>query len=311
MNIENFLAKEKVIITDGPMETRIAYNTSIPMDPDGSIFRLVYTGTERETLAGFYRQDINIAAHYQRAILLNAPTFRASSARVGKMGFDPKNTPAINRDCVQMVREIRHETPTFVNKILINGPIGPKNDAYIAQEAISAEEAHRYHAPQIEGLIEGGVDIVSGVTFPSAQEALGLAQCCSDFHVPYSIGFVLTKSGTLLDGTKVSDLISIIDNEVQHKPVYYMIICSHTSVVEQGLTPYHDNYKRIYGIKANGSAKSPEELAKLDKPEADEPAEFAKHMLALRHQFGFKILGGCCGTDHRHVEALCQALATD
>ncbi|MFA6036804.1 MAG: homocysteine S-methyltransferase family protein [Legionellales bacterium] len=311
MKIHDFLAKEHVIVTDAPMETRIMYQAKIPMDKDASIFRLVYTQNEREVLAGLYRQDLNITSKYNQAIILNAPTFRASSARIAKIGFDAKNTATINRDCVQMVRDIRDEYPMFLNKIMINGPIGPKNDAYSAQDAITAEEARHYHAPQIEGLIAGGADIVSGVTFPSAQEALGVAQCCSDFNVPYSIGFVLTKCGTLLDGTKVTDLISTIDNHVKTPPVYYMIICSHASIVKPGLTPYHENYKRIYGIKANGSAKSPEELAKLDKPETDPPVEFAKQMLALRDQFGFKILGGCCGTDHRHVEALCQMLAHD
>jgi homocysteine S-methyltransferase len=308
MKIQNFLATEHVIVTDAPLETRIIYQEKIPMDKDASIFRLVYTKNEREALEKLYRDDLNIVSKYNQAIILNAPTFRASSARIAKIGLDANDTAKINRDCVQMVRDIRDAYPLFSDKIMINGPIGPKNDAYIAQDAISAEEARQYHAPQIEGLIAGGADIVSGVTFPSAQEALGLAQCCSDFNFPYSIGFVLTPSGKLLDGTSVTDFIATIDNHVVNKPLYYMIICSHTSVIESGLTPYHDNYHRIYGIKANGSAKSPEELAKLDKPEADSPAEFAQQMLKLRKQFGFKILGGCCGTDHRHLEALCQVL---
>lgn len=309
MKIADFLAKESVIITDGPMETRITYNTDIPMDPDGSIFRLVFTQPERDILSGFYRQDLDIASRYKQAIILNTPTTRASYDRVAKFGFESKNTAQINRDCVKMVREIRDEYGSFADKIIINGPVGPKNDAYVAGSAISAKQAQAYHAPQIEGLIAGGVDIVSGVVFPGAQEALGVAQCCSDFAVPYSIGFVLTATGKLLDGTLVQDLIQMIDTEVKNKPAYYMIICTHTSVAKQALTPYHPIYKRIYGIKANGSAKTPEELAKLDKPEADLPAAFAKQMLELHQELGFKILGGCCGTDSRHIEALCQILS--
>jgi homocysteine S-methyltransferase len=311
MSIINFLNKEDIIITDGPMETRVIYNTDIPMDRDGSIFRLVFSSPERETLANFYRDDLNIASKYHQAIILNTPTTRASEERIAALGFDPETTAQINRDCVNMICDIRAEYPAFADKIMINGPVGPKYDAYDASHALSAHKARDYHTPQIHGLIEGGVDLVSGVVFPGVEEALGVAQCCSDFDFPYSIGFVLTREGRLLDGMHITDAIQKIDSEAGKKPLYYMIICTHTSIAQQALTPYKDIYKRIYGIKANGSGKSPEELAKLDKPEADPPEVFAENVMALHDAFGFKILGGCCGTDSRHIEALCKMIKSN
>jgi len=118
----------------------------------------------------------------------------------------------------------------------------------------------------------------------------------------------LTREGKLLDGTHIADAILRIDSEAGERPLYYMIICTHSSIVQEALTPYKDAYKRIYGIKGNGSGKSPEELAKLDKPEADEPVQFAQNLVMLHKEFGFKILGGCCGTDSRHIEALCKLI---
>lgn len=308
MTIINFLDKESIVITDGPMETRIIYNTNIPMDRDGSIFKLVFSENEREILKNFYREDLNIVLKYQQAIILNAPTTRASEERIAALGFDPEHTARINSDCVKMVRDIRHEYSSFSDKIMINGPVGPKYDAYNPESALTAHKARDYHTPQIHGLIEGGVDLVSGVVFPGVEEALGVAQACSDFSFPYSIGFVLTRKGALLDGVHIKDAIERIDSEAGQKPLYYMIICTHSSIAEKALHPYQDIYKRIYGIKANGSGKSPEELAKLDKPEADEPELFAENLLKLHQEFGFKILGGCCGTDSRHIEALCKLI---
>jgi homocysteine S-methyltransferase len=308
MSFINFLNKEEIIITDGPMETRVIYNTDIPIDRDGSIFRLVFSAPEREILADFYRQDLDIASKYKQAILLNAPTTRASEERIATLGFDPEHTARINSDCVNMVREIRQEYPDLVDKIMINGPVGPKYDAYNPDGALTAHKSRDYHTPQIHGLIEGGVDLVSGVVFPSVEEALGVAQACSDFNFPYSIGFVLTRAGKLLDGTHLADAIQRIDSEAGRKPLYYMIICTHSSIAQQALTPHKEIYKRIYGIKANGSGKTPEELAKSDKPEADPPEDFAKNLMALHEAFGFKIIGGCCGTDSRHVEALCKII---
>lgn len=308
MSIINFLNKEKAIVTDGPMETRVIYNTDIPMDRDGSIFRLVLSAPERKALEDFYREDLNIVSAYNQAIILNAPTTRASEARIAALGFDPEHTAQINVECVKMVRDIRREYPGMQDKIIVNGPVGPKCDAYDPSSALTAHKARDYHTPQIHGLIEGGVDLVSGVVFPGIEEALGVAQCCSDFDFPYSIGFVLTKEGRLLDGVHIADAIRRIDSEANTKPLYYMIICTHDSIVEKALEPYHEIYKRIYGVKANGSGKSPEELAKLDRPEADAPELFAKNLLHLHDKFGFKILGGCCGTDSRHLDALCRIL---
>lgn len=308
MSFINFINNENIIITDGPMETRIIYNTDIPMDRDGSMFRLIFSPAERERLADFYREDLNIVSKFQQAIILNAPTTRASESRVAALGFDPEHTAQINVECVEMLRDIRREYPHMKNKIMINGPVGPKYDAYDPSGTLTAHQARDYHTPQIHGLIEGGVDLVSGVVFPGVEEALGVAQACSDFDFPYSIGFVLTREGKLLDGIHISDAIKKIDTEAGKKPVYYMIICTHTSVIKQALSPYQDIYSRIYGVKANGSGKSPEELAKLNKPEADSPAEFAMNLLALHQSLGFKIIGGCCGTDSSHIEALCKLI---
>lgn len=308
MSIINFINEEDIIITDGPMETRIIYNTDIPMDRDGSIFRLVFSAPEREALANFYREDLNIASKYKQAIILNAPTTRASEERIAALGFDPEHTAQINIDCVNMIRDIRDEYPDFADKIMINGPVGPKYDAYSPDSALTAHKARDYHTPQIHGLIEGGVDLVSGVVFPGVEEASGVAQACSDFNFPYSIGFVLTREGRLLDGVHIADAILRIDSEAGQKPLYYMIICTHSSIAQQALTPHKEIYKRIYGIKGNGSGKPPEELAKLDRPEADPPEVFAKNLLKLHQEFGFKILGGCCGTDSRHIETLCKVI---
>ena len=59
---------------------------------------------------------------------------------------------------------------------------------------------------------------------------------------------------------------------------------------------------RVIGLQANASAKSPEELEGLSYVDADAPAMLADAILRVHRRFGIKILGGCCGTDHRHIE---------
>jgi homocysteine S-methyltransferase len=54
---------------------------------------------------------------------------------------------------------------------------------------------------------------------------------------------------------------------------------------------------------------SPEELVRLDHPEGDDPDLFAAEMWSLHEDFGLRILGGCCGTDDRHIRALAARMA--
>jgi homocysteine S-methyltransferase len=42
--------------------------------------------------------------------------------------------------------------------------------------------------------------------------------------------------------------------------------------------------------------------------DTDEPDAFAKAMTTLHTRFGIKILGGCCGTDERHIEAIAKQI---
>jgi homocysteine S-methyltransferase len=64
-------------------------------------------------------------------------------------------------------------------------------------------------------------------------------------------------------------------------------------------------------LQANTSAKSPEELDGLESLDSEAPAPFAAAMLDVRRQFGAKILGGCCGSDERHIEAIAAMIAAE
>jgi homocysteine S-methyltransferase len=66
--------------------------------------------------------------------------------------------------------------------------------------------------------------------------------------------------------------------------------------------------KRVMGLLANTSSKSPEELENLSYLDTEGPGRFAASMMALHHNFGTRILGGCCGTDGRHIQAIAKQI---
>ena len=65
---------------------------------------------------------------------------------------------------------------------------------------------------------------------------------------------------------------------------------------------------RLRGIKTNTSPKSPQVLAALGRLDPEDPRRFADELAALHRQTGFKVLGGCCGTDQCHIAALADRL---
>ncbi|MBC7961522.1 MAG: homocysteine S-methyltransferase family protein [Steroidobacteraceae bacterium] len=63
-------------------------------------------------------------------------------------------------------------------------------------------------------------------------------------------------------------------------------------------------------LLANTAALSPEDLNDSTSLVEEDPETFGKSVAGLNRELGLKILGGCCGTDNRHIRSLAAQLAT-
>lgn len=300
------LSGNAVYVYDGPMETRIEYGTDLKLDKEMSIFALVDRPEGKEALAALYRADVKAAERHGACIILNAPTYRCSPAHAQRMGYEDSDLARLNRACVDLVRQVRDEFPQSAGRILLTAPVGPKYAGYHPDLEFTVDTAASYHQVQADILRDLGLDLISVAAMPGMVEAYGAARAVAATGVAYTVGFILNKEGDVLDGTPVRDLIAAIDENVDPKPLFYVIGCTHVSVAQALLE--RENLTRIQAIKANGSSLSPEELMALDHAAADEPDGFADELLALGKPRAFRIYGGCCGTDTRHVESLCRKL---
>ena len=222
-------------------------------------------------------------------------------------GFREKN---VNADCFNFLSEIRKNYGNYAEKIIIGGIIGCKGDAYNPEEALSSEEAYTFHKFQVKALAEAGVDFLMGTTLPASSEALGIAKAMAESSINYILSFVVRPNGTLLDGKTLNDTISVIDNSVSPKPLFYMLNCIHPihcrSAINNELNNTDLVRMRLLGVQANGSIKSPEELELLDKVDSDKPSLWGKKMIDLYLFSNIKILGGCCGTNHHHIKIIAK-----
>jgi homocysteine S-methyltransferase len=208
------------------------------------------------------------------------------------------------------MKELRASYGRDAAPILIAGITGPAGDGYKPEEAPDENAALAFHAPQIEALADGGIDLFKVQTLPAFDEARGIARLLAKTDVPYVISFVVRRDGTLLDGTSLDQAISEIDNAVARPPASYNINCVHTSVFAAALSAIRARNpaaaERVLGIDANTSAKTPEELDGLQEIDTEAPEDFGRNVFALHEETGACYLAGCCGSSTEHIAELAK-----
>lgn len=311
MNFVETINSSPIILTEGAVIERLHRDPSIDLDPYILHAGLIYDDTGRQALERIYRQYIEIGLKYKIPLLLAAPTWRANPDRIKASRLDHRET--INADCVRFLQSIRQAYNDYSKLIFIGGLMTCKGDAYRPEEALSEPGAADFHKLQAGTLAEAGVDYIMAATLPAVLEARGMATALADLGIPYVISFVIGPDGAVLDGTPLHSAIDQIDSITQHPPLFYLINCVHPTVFDQALTREvnvsRSVQKRLLGIQANTSSKSPEELDGLEQLDGSDPESFAEELLALHHKFGIKVIGGCCGTDQRHIEAIAEGVS--
>jgi S-methylmethionine-dependent homocysteine/selenocysteine methylase len=297
------------IITEGSVIERLKREFNYPLDDNLSNALMIYDETGKVLLEKIYREYLDIAKLSDVPILLLTPTWRTNKERTKNANVD-MNT--INTDAFLFVDNIRKSYDSFSEKIYIGGLTGCKGDAYKPEEALSENEAYHFHKEQMQVLADAGVDFLFASTLPALTEAIGIAKAMSETKKDYVISFVIRDNGKLLDDTLLSDAIKIIDDSVPTPPLFYLTNCIHPDVLHQSFINLKDEddilKKRLFGIQANASSKSPEELDTLKNLDADSPANWARGMVDLNKKYNLKILGGCCGTDARFISSIVELL---
>jgi homocysteine S-methyltransferase len=261
-------------------------------------------------LEEIYRQYLDIGQRYNLPLMISAPTWRAGRDRIAAAGLADYD---LNGDNFRFLASLRDGYDNYANRVFIYGLMSCRGDAYKPEEAMSANASAEFHAWQAEALATAGVDFLLAATLPALSEAIGLAQAQAATGLPYIISFVARPEGTLLDGTPLNYAIGTIDSAVAPPPLAYMINCTHASVFRSAILNVNNSSplvrERVIGLMANTAALSPEELDASTELVEEAPEIFGKSVSALYGELGLKVLGGCCGTDERHIECLARELS--
>jgi S-methylmethionine-dependent homocysteine/selenocysteine methylase len=300
-----------VMLTDGGIETRLIYQDHLAL-PDFASFLPLFDPAGRGAIAALYRSYFTVAADTGLPMQVGTPTWRAHPEGLARQGFTaPGDLHRVNAAAVALLHDLR-EAAGLKGQAFIAGVMGPRRDGYDAHNAPDVREAHDYHGPQAACLAGLGVDLLYAPTFASADELRGIAGAMAATGLPYALAPVIDADGLLLDGAPLADVIGRIDAEVTPRPLHYLIGCVHPTTLRKA---WKHQPKlpdavagRVAGLKANASNLPPDQLDKLDHLEEGRPENFADLMLGLHRDYGLRVLGGCCGTDDRHIRALADRL---
>jgi homocysteine S-methyltransferase len=297
---------DRVFLTDSGLETTLIFNDGIELNQFAS-FELMKTESGRRRLLDYFRQHAQTAVDARMGFVLESATWRSNADWGAKLGYSPEQLADLNRQSIDLLVQVRDELETRDSPMPISGNVGPLGDGYAASK-MSADDAERLHAPQIKTFAQTDADLVSAFTMTSTDEAIGVTRAAVKAKMPVVISFTVETDGRLPTGQTLKQAIETVDAATGAAPAYYMINCAHPTHFEQALAANEAWIKRVRGIRANASKRSHAELDEAKDLDDGDPVELGRQYRDLRRTFRqFNVLGGCCGTDHRHVEQICLA----
>ena len=304
------LAGDRVFLTDGGLETTLIFHRGLDL-PEFAAFPLLDDADGRATLRDYFRPYLAAARARGAGFVLDTATWRANRDWGAQVGYDPAALDRVNRDAVAFAKELRDEAGDAPQPIVISGVIGPRGDGYQPGALMSAGEAESYHAAQAASLAGGGADLVAAITMNYVEEAVGVARAAAGAGIPAAISFTVETDGRLPSGQSLGEAIEQVDAETLGSPRYYMVNCAHPSHFAGVVSEGGAWRERIAGLRANASAKSHAELDEATELDEGDPGALAAGYVSLRPQLpNVTVLGGCCGTDERHVAAVAEAWTT-
>ena len=300
---------DRLLLTDGGLETDLLFHQGVDL-PEFAAFPLLETAEGVERLRRYYVSYLAIAAEHRTGFVLETPTWRASSVWGARLGYDAAALDRVNRRAIALVADLRESWGHPQLPVLLSGNIGPQADAYRPASTLSAAEAQDYHVAQVATFADAGADLVTALTITYVDEAIGITRAAVRAGVPVVISFTVETDGRLPSGQPLGDAVTALDEATDRAAAHLMVNCAHPTHFAGVLEPGSAWTDRIRGVRANASTSSHAELDEADALDDGDPADLGRRYAGLTGLLPrLAVVGGCCGTDARHVAAIAGALS--
>lgn len=296
-----------LFLTDAGIETDIMYKKGFEL-PNFSLFHLLNDPDATRAIVRYIEDLIHVALRQEVGMILCGIHYRASRDWGELLGYSQQGLAEMNHRGVELLNTLKQKYETTDSPMPVSGCIGPRGDAYKLNHTMSAEEAEEYHAEQLETLKAAGADLVSALTFNSTAEVIGIARAAESIGIPCVASFTLDHTGRLKTGQSLEEAVLETDDATNSSVAYYMINCTHPVDFEPALKA-GSWAQRLNGIRPNASSLEKGTLCQLGHLEEGDPVELGQQMADVAKRFPhMSVWGGCCGTDHVHIEEICRTV---
>jgi S-methylmethionine-dependent homocysteine/selenocysteine methylase len=296
-----------LFLTDGGIETTLIYHDGIQL-PDFAAFHILKDGEGDEALRKYYRRYGVLAMRYETGLILESATWRASPDWGSRLGYSRSALATANMKAILLLASLREEFHHSTGPVVISGCVGPRGDGYVPGTLMTPDEAMQYHKFQIAVFARTDADMVCAMTMTNAPEAIGIVRAAAESGIPSAISFTLETNGRLPTGQRLEEAIEEVDDATGAAPAYYMINCAHPTHFWGTINPEDRTIRRIRGLRANASRKSHAELNDSTDLDTGNPIELGIEYAQVKRLLpNMNIVGGCCGTDHRHVDQMAHS----
>lgn len=297
----------RLFLTDGGLETTLIFHDKIEL-PYFAAFDLMTKAEGRARLRKYYSRYAQIAQASGVGFIFESPTWRASRDWAEKLGYSAPELADVNRASIELMAKLRGEQVMSATPMVLSGCVGPRGDGYRPGATMSVAEAERYHAEQVRAFAATEADMIAAITMNYVEEAIGIVRAARAMKMPVAVSFTVETDGRLPTGETLKEAIGAVDRATGEAAVYFMVNCAHPSHFAPVLDTGDAWVERVRGVRANASRRSHAELDSACDLDAGNPAELGQEYQALRCRHPhINVLGGCCGTDHRHVLAIARS----
>lgn len=298
--LDHLLHAARPWLADGGLETDLIFGHGIDL-PHFAAFAALDGDAGEAALDAYFDGYLSLARANGTGFVLDTVTWRAGEVWGDRMGLSRDRIAQVNADATAFAKTVRARWPDV--PVVLNGVVGPSGDGYRVEREVSAWQARMAHAVQVEALARAGVDMVTAMTMTHVTEAIGIAGAAAAAGLPYVISFTVETDGRLPSGQPLEDAIYDVE-QLDTPPLWYMVNCAHPDHFADLFDPASDWTQRIGGIRANASRQSHAELDAATQLDAGDPQDFGALYGDLAARLpNLRVIGGCCGTDHRHIGA--------
>nr|WP_232348960.1 homocysteine S-methyltransferase family protein [Neptunomonas qingdaonensis] len=284
-------------------ETDIIFNKGIDL-PGFASYLLLETDKGKEILRGYYSSLIELARKHGVGAILDSATWVANRDRGALISQSSQSLERLNIEAIDIIAQMRKQYADV--SIILCAQVGPRGDGYAPKDLMTAQEAESYHNEQIETLSRTDADFICGSTICYPEEAIGIVRSAGRYGKAIAISFTVETDGCLPTGISLKDAILAVDEATDAAAIYFMVNCAHPDHFSRVLVdePW---LQRVKGLVANASRCSHAELDAAETLDDGDPVELGVQLADLRRKFPhISILGGCCGTDMRHMKNIAE-----